>query len=141
MTDLLERFKAQYADLNHMQLSQFKELYSPELIFKDPVHEVRGLVAFEDYMAGLCENLREGQFEYLDQLVSEHTAYIKWNMHFSHPKISQQLITVRGISQLQFDSHIYYHEDCYDMGAMLYEHLPLLGQTTRWLKRRLAVHS
>ena len=141
MADLLERFKAQYADLKTMELSSFKELYSPEIIFKDPVHELRGLVAVEDYMDSLCSNLSEGQFEYLDQVVSEHTAYIKWDMHFRHPKISQQLITVRGISQLQFDSHIYYHEDCYDMGALLYDHLPLLGHTTRWLKKRLAVQA
>lgn len=141
MTDLLERFKAQYADLNTMDLSRFKELYSPDLIFKDPVHELRGLVALEDYMADLCENVTEGQFEYLDQVVSDHTAYIKWDMHYRHPKLGERLITVRGISQIQFDSHIYYQEDCYDMGALLYDHLPLLGTTTRWLKRRLQVKS
>ena len=30
------------------------------------------------------------------------------------------------------------HEDFYDMGAMLYEQLPVLGNVTRWLRMRLA---
>lgn len=137
MLDLPERFKTQYAKLDTMNLSNLKELYSPDVIFKDPVHKLRGLVAVEDYMASLCENISEGQFEYLDQLVSDHTAYIKWDMHYRHPRLGNELITVRGVSQIQFDSHIYYHEDSYDMGSLLYDHLPILGTTTRWLKRRL----
>jgi hypothetical protein len=32
---------------------------------------------------------------------------------------------------------IYYHRDYFDMGAMLYEHLPLLGRIIQRLKHRL----
>jgi len=138
VTQLLERFKAHYSDLKQMDLSQSGRLYSNAVIFKDPVHEIRGLVALEDYMAHLCENITEGRFEYLDQLASDNTAYIKWIMHLRHPKLGTQPIAVRGISQIQFDSHIYFQEDCYDMGAMLYDNLPILGHTTKWLKQRLA---
>ena len=31
-----------------------------------------------------------------------------------------------------------YHEDIYDLGEMLYEHVPLMGTIIKWLKRRLA---
>jgi hypothetical protein len=45
---------------------------------------------------------------------------------------------VRGVSHLKISDKIDYHEDFYDMGAMLYEQLPLLGSVTRWLRLRLA---
>jgi hypothetical protein len=59
-------------------------------------------------------------------------------MHFRHPGLGDRLISVRGVSHLQINDKIDYHEDFYDMGAMLYEQLPLIGTVTRWLRLRLA---
>jgi hypothetical protein len=33
---------------------------------------------------------------------------------------------------------VYLHRDYFDAGALLYEHLPVLGTLIGWLKRRLA---
>ncbi|MCT7655735.1 hypothetical protein MBH78_16005 [Oceanimonas sp. NS1] len=46
-------------------------------------------------------------------------------------------VTVPGVSHLCFADSIYYHRDFFDLGAMLYEQLPLLGKGIRALKRRL----
>lgn len=134
---LLERFKSLYGDLVAADLALLDQVYDSDVIFKDPVHEVQGLVSVQDYMSAVCQDLDYCQFEYLDQLVGDSTAYIKWVMHFRHPKLGKRLISVRGTTHLNFDDKITFHEDIYDMGAMLYEHVPLLGATTRWLKRRL----
>lgn len=134
---LIDNFKTLYGDLVKADLSQLDQLYGSDIIFKDPIHEVQGLVALEDYMSAICQGLDYCQFEYLDELMGQNSAYIKWIMHFRHPKLGKRLISVRGATHLNFDSKITYHEDLYDMGAMLYEHLPLLGPSTRWLKRRL----
>ncbi len=32
---------------------------------------------------------------------------------------------------------VYRHRDYFDAGAMLYEHLPVLGRVVSWLKRRV----
>ena len=32
---------------------------------------------------------------------------------------------------------VYRHRDYFDAGALLYEHVPLLGRVIRWLKRRM----
>lgn len=136
--DLIDLFKASYRDMLQMDLSQLDQLYARQLVFKDPVHEIRGLGNLQDYMAQICTNVQECRFEFLDQLQSEQTAYIKWDMHYRHPRLAAgQLISLRGVSQIQFDERIYYHEDVYDLGAMVYEHLPLVGGLTRWLKHRL----
>ena len=44
----------------------------------------------------------------------------------------------RRISHIRFEERINYHRDYYDLGEMLYEHIPLYGWFTRQLKTRLA---
>jgi len=137
-TTLIERFKTYFKVLDEADLSELRELYAEQVVFKDPVHEMRGLVELEDYFTSVCSDLSECRFEYLDEMVAEQSAYVKWIMHFKHPRLGKRLISVRGVSHLKFGDKIEYHEDFYDMGAMLYEQLPLLGNVTRWLRLRLA---
>jgi hypothetical protein len=135
---LIERFKTYFRVLHEADLSRLREIYREQIVFRDPVHEMRSLVQLEDYFTSLCSDLSECRFEYLDEMISERSAYLKWVMHFKHPKLGNRLISVRGVSHLKFGEKIEYHEDFYDMGAMLYEQLPVLGNVTRWLKLRLA---
>lgn len=134
---VLERFKDYFRVLHESDLSQLRTIYDENIVFKDPVHEIRGLVELEDYFTSMCSDLSDCRFEYLDELVDENAAYVKWMMHFKHPKLGNRLISVRGVSHLEIGDKIEFHEDFYDMGAMLYEQLPLLGNVTRWLKLRL----
>jgi len=136
--NLLTGFKAFFGVLHEADLSRLREFYTDDVLFKDPIHEIRGLVELEDYFASLCSELSDCRIEYLDELVSEDSAYVKWVMHFRHPRLGNRLISVRGISHVKFGEKIEFQEDVYDMGAMLYEQLPVLGNVTRWLKLRLA---
>ncbi|MCG6889730.1 MAG: nuclear transport factor 2 family protein [Gammaproteobacteria bacterium] len=137
-TLLVERFKSYFKILHESDLSQLRDIYAEQILFKDPVHEIRGLVELEDYFTSLCADLSDCRFEYLDEMVSDRAAYVKWMMHFKHPRLGNRLISVRGVSHLKLGDKIEYHEDFYDMGAMLYEQLPLIGNVTRWLRLRLA---
>lgn len=135
---LFERFKDFYSELHCTDLSQLQAIYDDDIVFKDPVHEIKRLVALEDYLTELCRDVSECRFEYLDELVSETSAYVTWIMYFRHPKLNNRLISVRGVSHLKFTDKVTFHEDVYDMGAMLYEHIPLLGRLIRWLRQRLS---
>jgi len=135
---LIERFKSCFRVLPEADLSLLRELYTDEVVFKDPVHEIRGLVGVEDYFASMITDLTDCRFEYLDEIVGERSAYIKWVMHYRHPRLGNRLVSVRGVSHLRFGDKIEFHEDVYDMGAMLYEQVPVLGNVTRWLRLRLA---
>lgn len=134
----IKRFKDFYRNLHQADLSRITEIYDDAVVFRDPVHTVKGAADVHAYMTDLCENLNVCRFEYLDQVVEEGAAFIKWDMHFSHKRLGDEVISVRGISHIQFRDKIFYHEDTYDMGAMLYDNLPLLGSVTKWLKGRLA---
>lgn len=135
---LLERFKNHFRVMHEADQGDLRKFYSDRIIFRDPVHEIRGLVELEDYFISLGSDLSDCRFEYLDEAVTDNSAYIKWIMHFRHPRLGNRLISVRGVSHLQLGELIEFQEDFYDMGAMLYEQLPLLGNVTRWLRLRLA---
>ncbi|TPE54059.1 nuclear transport factor 2 family protein [Maribrevibacterium harenarium] len=137
--ELIERFKNFYKDVRKPALDSIGDIYASDVRFKDPVHEITGMAELHAYLADISANVESGRFEFLDQMVSADTAYIKWNMYFRHPKLGNKTHVVRGMSQVQFNDRITYHEDVYDMGQMLYEHIPFLGRIVRGLKNRLAV--
>ena len=64
--DLVDNFKSFYRRFHQSNLSELQTLYAADVVFKDPVHEIRGLVAVEDYMAELMRELSACRFEYLD---------------------------------------------------------------------------
>jgi len=140
---VLNRFKMFYSDLTRSELAELDGIYAEHVVFRDPIHQVDGRAALFHYIEDLCSNIQSCQFKYLDEMISNGNAYIKWDMIFRHPKLDGgRVVTVRGVSQLSFDeSGIYFHEDFYDLGAMLYEHVPVFGFGVRWLKRRLATVS
>lgn len=134
---LLEYFKQFYKNLLEADLSKLGEMYADNVIFKDPVHEIRGIVAVEDYFTHTTKNLDSCEFEFLDEIESENAAYYKWHMYFTHPRFGDHKITVRGVTHIQFDERIYYHEDIYDMGQMVYEHVPVLNFVVKKIKNKL----
>ena len=71
-------------------------------------------------------------FEYLDELSSGNSVYLKWNLHFTHPRAGGRPISLRGVSHLQGGDRIEFHEEIYDPGAMRYDQLPRLGRFARW---------
>ena len=135
---LIERFKTFYKDVKNPKLDSISDVYSADVKFKDPIHQVSGLAELHAYLSDMCTDVESGRFEFLDQLIGPDTAYIKWNMYFRHPKLGKETHVVRGMSQIQFNERIYFHEDVYDMGQMIYEHVPVLGWAVKRLKNRLS---
>lgn len=135
---LIERFKSFYKDVSQPQLDRIGDLYTSDVKFRDPVKQVEGIAELHAYLSDMCESVVSGRFEYLDQLIGSDTAYIKWNMYFCHPKLGKETHVVRGMSQVQFNDRIYYHEDIYDMGQMIYQHVPIVGWAVTKLRKRLS---
>jgi ketosteroid isomerase-like protein len=140
MSDFLRDFAERFAALNRDNLDRLGELYSDDVLFRDPLHEVRGLSEMHRYFAELYTNVEALRFEFhgFDQ-VAEGEGYLRWTMRYRHPRLRGGAeIAVEGCSHLLWRERIYRHRDYFDAGALLYEHLPLLGGVIAWLKRRLA---
>ena len=136
---LMANFKRFYEQFSVDALRQLDEIYTQDIEFIDPVHRIEGLLGVKSYLRKMARNLSHYRIEYLDTVVNEESAWVKWNMYFAHPGLNGgNIICVRGMSHLRFTSKVYYHEDCYDLGALLYEHVPVLGAVLRSLKKRMA---
>ncbi|PYC28363.1 transcriptional regulator [Aquipseudomonas alcaligenes] len=140
MSEFLRRFATEFAALDASNLQRLGQLYSDDVLFRDPLHEVRGLPALQRYFAELYANVGRLEFDFhgFDQVV-DGEGYLRWTMHFRHPRLrGGARISVDGCSHLLWWDKVYQHRDYFDAGAMLYEHLPLMGGVIAWLKRRLA---
>jgi len=140
MSIYLERFAERFAALDAGSLGELKKLYSADIVFRDPLHEIHGLPALRDYFAQLYANVRELRYEFHDAAETRPgQGYLRWTLHFRHPRLAGgQLISLDGCSHLHWGEHVHLHQDYFDAGALLYEHVPVLGGVIGWLKGRLA---
>ncbi len=136
--ELLDRFRALYANSSSLSRQQLETVYEPGIIFKDPVHRIEGMDALSDYMETMYANVEQCSFNYLDEIIADGRAAVKWDMEFRHKRLGGgKSILVRGVTMIEFRDLIYSHEDIFDLGAMIYENVPLVGAQVRYLKHRL----
>ncbi|SFU00714.1 nuclear transport factor 2 family protein [Pseudomonas marincola] len=140
MSDFLEQFARDFNALNAGNLDRLGEMYSDDLAFTDPMHSINGLSDFKAYMREMYANVEQIEFIFEGcDYVAEDQGYLRWTMRFRHPRLAAgKQIEVPGCSHLRWREKVYYHRDYFDAGAMLYEHLPVMGAVINWLKRRLA---
>jgi len=139
MTDFnLNSFKSLYQTFDSEMLERLSEFYSPNIAFKDPIHQLQGLGALKDYFAGLCNPEQQCSFVFTNQVVTNQQAFLQWQMHYRHPRLNKgKRLTLDGGSLIKFDTSIFYHEDFYDMGAMIYQHIPILGWAVKSINAKL----
>lgn len=139
MSDFLRRFAHSFATLDKQNLQLLDSLYSEDIAFTDPLHEVHGLPALRRYFTELYSNVSQLQFDFHGfDAVAEGEGYLRWTMKFRHPRLSGgKVIQVQGCSHLMWHDKVYRHRDYFDAGALLYEHVPVLGRIVSWLKRRM----
>ncbi|WP_075880552.1 nuclear transport factor 2 family protein [Vreelandella massiliensis] len=136
----LDDFCAFFNKLDSTCTKKLYEVYTEDIVFCDPLHRIEGRDALERYFAAMYENVTECRFRYHQTLRQDDKAFVTWTMHFAHPSLKRgRVIDVEGCTHLTFadDGRVAHHRDYFDAGAMLYEHVPLLGRVIRLLKRRI----
>ena len=134
----IERFKDYFEVLHDMAPSRLGEFYDDRIVFEDPLRSLRGLVAVEEHFSFLIENLEYCRYEFLDQVIGENVAYLKWEVHFKQARQRGHSQRLRGVSHLKWKQRIEYQQDFYDSEPWLCGQSPLYGHLARWLKPRLA---
>ncbi|AEY02232.1 transcriptional regulator [Oceanimonas sp. GK1] len=138
MSPALDAFCRLYQSLSPGALDGLRRVYSKDVLFADPAHDIHGIDALVAYFEGLFTRVKQCRFDIIQVMEQDGEAYVRWEMHFMHPRLNGGCpVTVPGVSHLCFTDSVYYHRDFFDLGAMLYERLPLLGGCIRALKRRL----
>ncbi len=138
---IIEDFLDLYRELDADTPKRLGAVYSETVHFKDPVHSVMGLPALQRYFTEVSEHLVFCRFEFLTVEANEHTAFLRWTMSYSHPRLAAgRALALNGASYLRGDEKIEYHEDYYDLGAMVYEHVPILGRLVSHLKHGMSTN-
>ncbi|MFB4390316.1 MULTISPECIES: nuclear transport factor 2 family protein [unclassified Pseudomonas] len=140
MSAFLTRFANGFATLDAHCLDRLAELYSADVQFRDPLHQVDGLPALRGYFEQLYANVHDIRYDiHATDETSPGEGYLRWTLYFRHPRLNGgRLISLDGCSHLRWETHVYRHQDYFDAGALLYEHIPVLGGIVGWLKGRLA---
>jgi len=138
MKTVVERFKQTYNRLNAQSLGLLNELYSHDVVFQDPFRRLSGLPALTEYFAELYRHVELSSFVFEDEVVQGNSAMLTWTMSLKHPRLNGgDVVTVPGSTHIRFRDKVTYHRDYFDGGAMLYEHLPLIGLVIRMIKERV----
>jgi ketosteroid isomerase-like protein len=122
-----------------VDLAELEHLYSVDVCFEDPAHAIQGRIALMNYYRKLLQGLDSCQFRFHRSVVNGTDLFLSWTVTFTHPRLNGgQLVRVEGASYLRTrHGRIYYHRDYFDLGALLYENLPLLGRLILRIKSGL----
>lgn len=136
----LTNFINVYQQLGTDNLAMLNNIYHEEVYFQDPLHDLQGKAALLSYFDNLYTNVSQCDFVINHYFNDDGQAALYWTMSYVHPKLnSGRIISVAGHSHLKAkDQQVVYHRDYLDVGAMLYENIPLLGTVIRGLKKRVS---
>lgn len=138
--DLQDRFNDFYSTLDVDALARLSRVYHPQVTFADPVGVHQGLLALDGYFRKLLGGCTRCEFTIRQQQFDSSRGFVNWTMTFASPRLNGgRPIDVDGSSVLGIrGDRIDYQRDYYDMGAMVYEQLPILGPIVRHIRGRMA---
>lgn len=128
-----------YSDLNSEKIALLPLIYHQQIELVDPLGQHQGIAALETYFRSLLARTSHCRF-IIDKCFSQdQQTCLNWIMSYSHPKLAKgRALELAGCSIIHVQQDkIIRQRDYYDMGAMLYEHVPLLGTVIKGLKVRV----
>ena len=138
----LARYVELCGDLKRERIKELRELCSPDVHFRDPFNDVRGIELFEKCMDKMFEDVGDPRFDVHDSVFSQQhqeIAYLRWTFHCRLPV--RGLLQIEGMTEVHFDHKalVMAHLDHWDSGRQLYEKLPGIGFILRKVRRKLAI--
>ena len=147
MTDIhsiIDKCMVLYTEFDLNAVARLADIYHCDVVFSDPIHQVQGLHSLKNYFEHICGG-SESHFEFTASLKDGDQAFLRWNMHYSHPKLAGgKALTLKGGSFLTIhepSNLIIAQEDYYDMGQMVYRHIPVLGWAVNKINANLATNN
>jgi hypothetical protein len=137
----VQLFQEVFRELRPNVAMPLERLYVPDVLFEDPLHRARGLEALRRYFQRLNANLRLCRFEYGPAFLmagqappTATEAVLVWNMNLELRRGPRHPIVVPGVTRLRFAEKVTYQRDYFDAGALVYEHVPIVGALVRLVK-------
>jgi ketosteroid isomerase-like protein len=144
MNQMSNKEKVEYTfqklDKNSMHLVD--EFYHEDIEFHDPVGTVKGRRKMKAYYENMYQNAKSVEFDFTNFVESGDMIVGVWKMTLVTDKLNGGgPIVVDGNSVIRFkDGKAIYHRDYFDMGAFIYENIPVLGFLVKKIKERFKVN-
>lgn len=132
---VIDRFANFYQTLAIADTAQLEQIYANDITLIDPVGTHHGLAQLTAYFENLLVNAKHCEFAIhhiaaheQQDLLTHQSFTVTWTMSFATPRLNAgETIHVDGITLLKVrDDAIFFHQDYYDLGQMVYEHVPIL---------------
>lgn len=132
-----------FRTLSQENLGIVDEFYAPQVDFVDPINALKGRETLKAYYERMYKHLTSIRFEFGEVITQGANVFATWTMKFAAPGLNGgHPIRVEGSTHLRYDApsgKVVYHRDYFDMGAFAYEHLPVLGWTVHFIRRRMGM--
>lgn len=139
-----ERAQDAFTRLNADNLQVVEEFYDAGVEFHDPITALKGRESMRAYYKKMYQGLKSIKFDYREAVTQGSTVVLVWKMTYATDKLNGgEPIEVEGSSLIRFggrEDKVVYHRDYLDVGAMVYEHIPVLGWGVRKVKTMLGEH-
>ncbi|RUO38437.1 nuclear transport factor 2 family protein [Aliidiomarina shirensis] len=139
--ELVADLQAMYSDFNKDSVAKADSIYHAEISFRDPILQVNGIDDLQRYFNHGIANATSCHFAFDTQVVNRERAFLTWQMRLQHEKLAGgREIVVPGCTHLEFaddENSVRHHVDYYDVGAMVYEHVPVIGYLVNKVRQRL----
>ena len=140
MQPVLERLKQYYTDWGECSHEKLGAIYTEDIVFEDPIERISGIDQLNAYFLQSQRGLNYCRFVFHDEIVTDSQATLMWTMNYSHRKLNRgENLAMTGSSWIQYSDKVTYQRDFYDMTQMVFDHVPLLGKVTGYLKNRMRV--
>lgn len=126
-----------FEEMDLKTVDDLDAVYAPGVLFQDPVHKIEGREGLKRYFLALNKNLVEGKFDFTSVDVMDGRCFMQWVMRV-RLKRPKKTIVLHGLTLLEYGELITFHRDYFDLGEMVYEHVPILGGILRRIKKKLA---
>ncbi len=144
----LARLVKFYENFSLDSIARLGEVYDSEVRFVDPLHEIVGLEELTRYFQHVCNSSVQFVITDSGEFAGGDKAFLRWDMKYSHRSLSGgKELTLQGMSFIECSregqnedsstSKVVFHQDYYDLGAMVYQHVPVLGFAVRKVNQKL----
>jgi hypothetical protein len=137
-----DKIKFFFDKLSKDNMQLVDEFYDSKIEFIDSVGSINGTEKIKAYYSNMYQNVKSIKFDYSQFYESENSVVAIWKMTLQTDKLNGgDPFTVDGNSIIKFGANgkAIYHRDYFDMGAFIYERLPVIGFVIKKIKDRFKV--
>jgi len=138
----VDKVKFIFKNLTKDNLELIDDFYDKDVKFIDPIGELNGSHKIKKYYENMYKNVKVIRFEFSETLEQNQTVVAFWSMYLETDKLnSGKGFTIEGnsIIRFNFEGKAIYHRDYFDLGAFLYERIPVMGFIIEKIKKNLEV--